>query len=461
MSYIGNGPEVNYHTLGIERFSGDNTTVAFALTRDVDDSLAIEVHVNNVQQEPTYAYSANNGVITFTEAPSVGSNNITVLYRDTTQVIYNTVSTTQIDAGAVTASKLADGAVVAAISPGTITGNLIASQTIQANQIAPGTITGNLIATTAIRANQIADGSLTGDKITAGTLTGNLIGVGAINGSNHIAAGTITGDKITLSSVNGNVLIANTITGDKIGQGAISANNLAPGAIGSSIYSNIAYYTQPTSNLMPAQFTFTVPASTTRMKVTLVGGGGGSGSSVTGPPFNTTLGTGGGGGGGTTTAYLAGPFPGSAIDITVGGGGERGVATPSAAPGGTDGGTTVFGPFSYGANTTTIRAYGGGASTGLYLGPAINGLTNWGQGANTWATGQTVGGDYTVFYGSGYPGSATARFNSSIITHGSGLHSVGFSQFGGGKGQGALGVVNSGGALPGANGTPGMVMIEY
>jgi hypothetical protein len=450
MSYIGNGPEVNYHTLGIERFSGDNTTVAFALTRDVDDSLAIEVHVNNVQQEPTYAYSANNGVITFTEAPSAGSNNITVLYRDTTQVIYNTVSTTQIDAGAVTASKLAEGAVIAAITPNTITSNLIAN----------GAITGNLIANTAIRANQIVAGTITGNLIADTSIRANQIVAGTITG-NLIADTSIRGNQIATSTLTGNLFAANTITGDLIGQGAISANNFAPGSV-SSTYQNIAYYTQPTSNLQPAQFSFTVPTATTRMKVTIVGGGGGSGSTTTGAPFNTVLGSGGGGAGGTTTAYLAGPFPASPISITVGGGGERGVATPSASPSGSSGGTSTFGPFNFGANTNqTFSAYGGSGSSGIYLGPNTQGFLSFGQGANTFATGQTVGGDYTTFYSSGSPGRATAYYNGSIVGHTGGFQTVGLSEFGGGKGQGALGVVNPGGAVPGANGTPGMVMIEY
>ena len=65
-----------------ERFNGDNSTVAFTLLRQVVSPTDVEVFVENVRQEPIVAYSIVNGnILTFTEAPQTGTNNIYVIYR--------------------------------------------------------------------------------------------------------------------------------------------------------------------------------------------------------------------------------------------------------------------------------------------------------------------------------------------------------------------------------------------
>jgi len=89
--------------------------------------------------------------------------------------------------------------------------------------------------------------------------------------------------------------------------------------------------------------TFTTPATTTKIKVTVVGGGGGGGK-------------GGGGGGGGGTAIYVGPVSAStpyAVTVGTGGAGGSG-ANPS--PGGT-GGTSSFGALA--------SATGGSGGTGL------------------------------------------------------------------------------------------------
>ena len=67
--------------LDAERFSGDATTTAFTLTRQVVSPTDIDVIVENVPQEPTVAYSVNGYTLTFTGAPGVGTNNIYVIDR--------------------------------------------------------------------------------------------------------------------------------------------------------------------------------------------------------------------------------------------------------------------------------------------------------------------------------------------------------------------------------------------
>jgi hypothetical protein len=67
--------------LDAERFSGNASTTAFTLTRQVVSPTDINVIVENVLQEPTVAYSVSGYTLNFTEAPPTGTNNIYVIYR--------------------------------------------------------------------------------------------------------------------------------------------------------------------------------------------------------------------------------------------------------------------------------------------------------------------------------------------------------------------------------------------
>lgn len=88
MAYFGNqilpfDPTLTNDTqTDAERFSGDDSTVNFTLSRSVASVVALEVFVENVRQEPTTAYTVNNYTLTFSEAPPAGTNNIWVVYRD-------------------------------------------------------------------------------------------------------------------------------------------------------------------------------------------------------------------------------------------------------------------------------------------------------------------------------------------------------------------------------------------
>lgn len=86
MSYLGAAPVVQGTTFsGIqsESFNGNSSTAIFTLSRSVSFAKDIEVVVNNVQQSPyDGSYSVNGTTLTFSEAPSTGTNNIYVIYRD-------------------------------------------------------------------------------------------------------------------------------------------------------------------------------------------------------------------------------------------------------------------------------------------------------------------------------------------------------------------------------------------
>jgi hypothetical protein len=116
MAYIGNNPDAIQNTIEITRFNGTGACTQFTIPQDVDDAKAIEVLVNSVQQDPDNSYTVTNGLITFSEAPSVGTNNVTVLRRtgltytrtqiDSADILPNAVTTVAIADGSITSSKL-------------------------------------------------------------------------------------------------------------------------------------------------------------------------------------------------------------------------------------------------------------------------------------------------------------------------------------------------------------------
>lgn len=86
-----------------ERFSGNGSTTVFTITRTVSTAADLDVYVENVKQEPTTAYTASGTTLTFTAAPSVGTNNIYVLYRGSAVSNYAYVPD-----GSITYAKLAN-----------------------------------------------------------------------------------------------------------------------------------------------------------------------------------------------------------------------------------------------------------------------------------------------------------------------------------------------------------------
>ena len=86
-----------------DRFSGNGSSVAFTLSRPVNQETDIEVFVENVQQEPIVAYSSVDTTLTFTEAPPSGTNNVYVVYKN-----YNTGAQVTVPDGSITYAKLAN-----------------------------------------------------------------------------------------------------------------------------------------------------------------------------------------------------------------------------------------------------------------------------------------------------------------------------------------------------------------
>ena len=126
MSYLGSTPTTQSFIAGTDTFNGTGSQTVYTLTRSVNSVNDILVVVNNVDQQPT-AYSASGTTLTFTAAPSSGTNNIYVRYLSTTLFStapsQGTVGTDQIQTNAVTTDKIADANITAAKLNGVQTGS--------------------------------------------------------------------------------------------------------------------------------------------------------------------------------------------------------------------------------------------------------------------------------------------------------------------------------------------------
>ncbi len=83
MSYIGSTPTSQNFIAGTDYFNGTGPAVNFTLSRLVNSVNDIEVIVNNVEQIPS-GYTISGSTLTFSAAPSAGTNNIYVRYLSTT-----------------------------------------------------------------------------------------------------------------------------------------------------------------------------------------------------------------------------------------------------------------------------------------------------------------------------------------------------------------------------------------
>ena len=156
MAYLGNNPDAYQYTVEISRFNGTGACTQFTIPQDVDNAKDIEVLVNSVQQDPDNAYTVTDGIITFSEAPTSGTNNVIVLRRTGT-----TYTRTQIASGDI----LPNAVTTAAIADGSITSAKIADGTVIAADIGALAVTGDKIALTAINANNIVNASITDNKL--------------------------------------------------------------------------------------------------------------------------------------------------------------------------------------------------------------------------------------------------------------------------------------------------------
>lgn len=228
----------------------------------------------------------------------------------------------------------------------------------------------------------------------------------------------------------------------------LHVNGIAKASTLSGIGQGFAYMEVLTSGT-----SWTVPANVYRIKVTLVGGGGGSG----GADVQTSGGTagGGGGGGGLCIGFYT-VIPGQTMTYAIGAGGTAGASTPTD---GAAGGTTTT---TYNAITYTATGGAGGVSStnsiagvfGAIGGTASGGVLNLsgqsgGKGSpNTAEPGLIIPNGGNAALGYGYGGELTRSY--------SGFPGVGY-------GGGASGPMNisASSKRAGADGAPGVIIVEY
>lgn len=302
--------------------------------------------------------------------------------------------------------------------------------------------------------NNAKIGSLSADKITTGTLA-----------AGRIASNSITADKINATNLN---VVNGTFSGELLGangtfSGALAA---ATGTFAGSLLAGVidatSFAGESHAYSTPGNYSVTVPAGKTTMRVTVIGGGGGGGGGG-GRQDNGAFAGGGGGGGGAGTS-VTGTYTmtaGATVNITVGAGGAgggagawfgsgagssgsassisaSGLATISASGGGGGGGGCAPGS-SYGSSSLG----GSGGSIGGQAGTA--GYSNY-RGDPTGACLGGAGGSSA--YGSGGPMTGPNAAGSNGTRGGGGS---------GGGGETGLGWVNN----AGGSGGNGYVLIEF
>ena len=198
--------------LDAERFSGDATTTAFTLTRQVVSPTDIDVIVENVTQEPTVAYSVNGYTLTFTGAPGVGTNNIYVIYRGSGISNYAFVPD-----GSITFAKLANN--IKQFTVDTFTANGTGS-TVELTE-APASANAVIVSVDGVIQTAPTNYTLSGSTITFTGVPDN----GANVVVKHI--GFRTTSTVT-------ALQAGSVTATEIADGTITATEIANGTITSA-----------------------------------------------------------------------------------------------------------------------------------------------------------------------------------------------------------------------------------
>jgi len=146
MSFIGNIPAEAFSATVKDTFSGNDSDTDFTLSVPATTN-SVEVFVENVQQEPTDAYTIAGTTLSFTAAPVTGTDNIYVIHRGPAVQTVVPPSGVVINASSITTTGSAtigdgltvdnDGATVATFDRATSNGTIV---DLQKDGTAVGTI---------------------------------------------------------------------------------------------------------------------------------------------------------------------------------------------------------------------------------------------------------------------------------------------------------------------------------
>jgi hypothetical protein len=219
MSYIGavapayDPTRATVPQLDAERFSGNASTTAFTLTRQVVNPTDIDVFVENVRQEPTTAYNVDGLTLTFTSAPGTGTNNIYVIYRASGVSNYAFVPD-----GSITYAKLANNIRQFTVDNFTANG----TGTTVALSETPASANSLVVAIDGVIQTAPENFSLSGTTITftsapdnGSNVTVRHLGFRTTSTVTALTAGSVTTTELADGSVT-NAKLAGSITSDKI-----------------------------------------------------------------------------------------------------------------------------------------------------------------------------------------------------------------------------------------------------
>jgi hypothetical protein len=435
MAYLGNSFNQQSFTPATDFFSGNGVTTTFTLTRPVQSVYGIEVVVNNVQQNPSSAYTINASVqLVFVSAPSAGSNNIYVNYN-------------------------APIAQITSVGQGTITGQQLGSVS-NINSVG-SSLTLQTNGTTAVTVDQSQNVTFGG----AGTVNFQNINV---NGTSALGFpnGT-TGQRPTATTAQYRFNSTTGSTEYSVNGFWINEQNG---------YTQILGKTKIAFSYTGADQTWTVPAGTTHIFVKMWGAGGGGGSYGGWRQGST------GGSGGYSGAIVP-VVAGQTITIRVGGKGNSRPGTtvswPNGGQAGTGGGDNQY-TGSGGASSSivvpTINSgspcmfAGGGGGGGSVNGWARNpgGAGGGLQGEDGYTDVGSGNSPYTPFATVGKAGTQTAGGAGAVAansTGGAGSYNQGGNHpgntYGGGGGGGyyggGAGAYGPGASMGGGGGGSGFV----
>ena len=171
MANLGAQPVVllnSFNTVNHDVYNGDASTVTFSLSNTVLFEKNIEEVVNGQQLNPfdsSYSITNNGNSITFASAPSSGTNNVYIIYRNQFVNYGSVVGPTQLQDDVVTTAKIQDNVTL----PGNTVG-IPQATTTQRNSLPA--VAGNLIFNTTL--NKFEGYNGTEWKAIGGLSTGNL-----------------------------------------------------------------------------------------------------------------------------------------------------------------------------------------------------------------------------------------------------------------------------------------------
>jgi hypothetical protein len=450
MSYIGNQPQ--YTSFLSDTFSGNGSTTQFTMTVAPANTAAVLVAIWGVLQDPT-TYGVVGRILTFSQAPPAGTDNISVRYlalpaSNITTTSYRSVSEFTATAGQTTFTP-------ASYTPGFISVFRSGVRLGASNYTATNGVTvvlnnaaaaGDLITIESFFVSAV----LNAIPNVAGAITPTLLDSTSQSGSGALQIPTGTTAQRPTSPTNG-MIRKNSTTGFVEYWDPATSSWIALGefnATGGTIteVGGFRYHTFTTSG------SFLITSGSKSIDYLIVAGGGGGGISIETNPFGD--GAGGGGAGGLLFGTRLGSV--GTYDVVVGGAGSisnRG--GNSSALGFTAIGGGGGGDDTNNANFATAESGGSGGGAATECGGAASG------GAGT--TGQGFAGgnsdaSCSIRNGGGGGGrTAVGGAGNLVNTSGGGAGGAGYtwvngSTYAGGGGGGCGGNNNNGRGAAGSGG---------